>query len=1084
MNTNYSLCGATAAKNWQPSCRPLLGAIWLVIVVGGGLLVGNIPALAQTDITYAWVNFVGQPGVRGSTDGTGSTAQFVGPNSVAVDSAGTAYVADTYNNTIRKVSAAGEVTTLAGNPGWFTYGSADGTGSTARFYQPAGVAVDNVGNVYVADTENHTIRKVSPVGTNWVVTTLAGSPGNPGFTNGTGSAARFFSPNGVAVDSVGNVYVADYFNHTIRKVSAAGVVTTLAGNTSITNSYGDISGGYADGTGSAARFDRPAGVAVDSAGTVYVADSYNNTIRKVSAAGMVTTLAGNTTITNSYFGSILPGYADGTASVARFNVPTGVAVDSAGTVYVVDSWNNVIRKVSPVGTNWIVTTIGGAAGITGYLDGIGSSARFTSPTGIAVDNAGVLYVTDGGNNRISKGTPSSPPVTVVTLAVQANPPGGGTVSGSGGYAFASLAQITATPNNGWTFTGWSDGNSNNPRTITVPAGGALYTANFAPSSSTNPAYATLYSFVSSGAGAVFGSAYYGLTQDGGIYGGGTLFKVNLDVSGYTVLHNFGSGEDGYGPQFYQLIGSTIYGVTEAGGINGGGTLYKINLDGSGYTNLYQFGSTDDGASPSLFQVVGSTIYGLTSEGGPLSDNYPTGMGTVYKINLDGSGYAILHAFGSGNENVAGPVLLRVVGATIYGFTSYGANLTTGNFYNGGALFKINTNGSGYNVLHIFGGSVDGLGISGFQVVGSTLYGMTQVAGLVTTDAPDGNGTLFKINTNGSGYQILHSFAGSPGDGAQPNGGFYAIGSTLYGKTELGGSGGGGTLFNINTDGSGYSVLHNFGASAGDGEEPLGLLLDSSTLYGVTLTGGTSGMGTVFAMNVNGGDYATLHNFTGGQADGAAPVGLQLNGSTLYGLTTSGGNNGRGTVFSLLVSTASPTNTQPVAIPSITPASGGVFTNSVKVALSCATAGAMIRYTTDGSDPTGSSPVYKKTGITITNSVTLKAKAFKSSNTSAIATAVFTIIQPPPLTITTTNLTAGKVKTTYGSVTLQATGGVAPYKWSLAKGNKLPAGLTLNAAGTLTGKPTKATVTPASFTVQITDSKKRTDTQLLTLTITN
>ena len=162
-----------------------------------------------------------------------------------------------------------------------SYGSADGTGSAARFYCPCGVAVDSAGNVYVADSDNHTIRKVTPGG---VVTTLAGLAGSSGSADGTGSAARFYDPYGVAVDSAGNVYVADYRNHTIRKVTPGGVVTTLAGLAG--------SSGSADGTGSAARFYYPYGVAVDSAGNVYVADTCNNTIRKVTPGGVVTTLAG------------------------------------------------------------------------------------------------------------------------------------------------------------------------------------------------------------------------------------------------------------------------------------------------------------------------------------------------------------------------------------------------------------------------------------------------------------------------------------------------------------------------------------------------------------------------------------------------------------------------------------------------------------------------------------------------------------------------------------------------------------------------------------------------------------------------
>jgi sugar lactone lactonase YvrE len=215
-------------------------------------------------------------------------------------------------------------TTLAGSPG---YGSAEGTGSAARFALPCSVAADSAGNVYVADPANSAIRKVTPAG---LVTTLAGLAGCPGTNDGTGSAARFHAPNGVAVDSPGNVYVADTANHTLRKVTPAGVVTTLAGLAG--------SAGSADGTGSAARFYYPNGLAVDSAGNVYVGDSSNGLIRKVTPTGVVTTLAG------------LAGYAaerDGTGNAAVFDFPLGMAVDSAGNVYVADPYNNTIRKGFP-----------------------------------------------------------------------------------------------------------------------------------------------------------------------------------------------------------------------------------------------------------------------------------------------------------------------------------------------------------------------------------------------------------------------------------------------------------------------------------------------------------------------------------------------------------------------------------------------------------------------------------------------------------------------------------------------------------------------------------------------------------------
>ena len=331
-------------------------------------------------VTVAGVvtTLAGRAGQDGSTDGTGSAARFWSPSGVAVDSAGCVYVADGDNYTVRKVTPAGVVTTLAGSAN--DSGSADGAGNAARFQRPEDVAVDSLGNVYVAD--DCTIRKVTPAG---VVTTLAGCAQQPGSADGTGSAARFHFPQGLAVDSADNVYVADTVNRTIRKVTPAGVVTTLAGNA------GQI--GSADGTGSAARFNNPCGLAVDRAGNVYVADTENNTIRKVTSAGLVTTLAGNA----GQFGS-----SDGTGSAARFNNPRGLAVDSAGNVYLADWLNYTIRKVTPAG---VVSTIGGVAGVIGGADGTGSAAAFAYPYGVAVDGAGNLYVADSQNNRIAKGTP-------------------------------------------------------------------------------------------------------------------------------------------------------------------------------------------------------------------------------------------------------------------------------------------------------------------------------------------------------------------------------------------------------------------------------------------------------------------------------------------------------------------------------------------------------------------------------------------------------------------------------------------------------------------------------------------------------
>jgi hypothetical protein len=355
-------------------------------------------------ITAAGVvtTLAGTAGLPGSADGTGAVARFNDPSSVAVDSAGSVYVADQYNQTIRKVTAAGVVTTMVGAAGMS--GSADGTGATARFNFPTGVAVDSAGNVYAADRDNHTIRKLTPAG---AVTTLAGNPGMPGSADAAGAAARFNSPSGVAVDSAGNVYVADRGNHTIRKVTAAGVVTTLAGTSGTS--------GTTDDTGTAARFALPSSVAVDSAGDVYVADSDNDTIRKVTAAGVVTTLAGVARKLGS---------ADGTGAAALFHSPTGVAVDSAGNVYVADYDNDTIRKVTAAG---VVTTLAGVARKSGSVDGIGAEARFDGPHGVAVDSASNFYVADSDNDTIRKVTAAG---VVTTLAGTAKMSGGADGTGA------------------------------------------------------------------------------------------------------------------------------------------------------------------------------------------------------------------------------------------------------------------------------------------------------------------------------------------------------------------------------------------------------------------------------------------------------------------------------------------------------------------------------------------------------------------------------------------------------------------------------------------------------------------------------
>jgi sugar lactone lactonase YvrE len=313
----------------------------------------------------------------GSVDGTGTAARFNFPGAVAYDGNGNLFVADAGNNEIRKIAiSTGVVTTLAGST---TSGSADGTGSAASFFGPTGVACDGSGNLYVVDAKNNEIRKV--VIATGVVTTLAGST-TAGSADGTGAAASFHIPTGIACDGSGNLYVADFLNNEIRKiVISTGVVTTLAGTTT---------SGSADGTGSAASFNKPNGVACDVNGNLYVADTYNNEIRKiVTSTGVVTTLAGSTTA----------GSVDGTGVAARFNAPGSVACDSIGNLYVADENNNEIRKM--IISTTVVTTLAGST-TAGSADGTGTAARFNLPSGVACGANGSLYVADRKNHEIRK----------------------------------------------------------------------------------------------------------------------------------------------------------------------------------------------------------------------------------------------------------------------------------------------------------------------------------------------------------------------------------------------------------------------------------------------------------------------------------------------------------------------------------------------------------------------------------------------------------------------------------------------------------------------------------------------------------
>ena len=287
------------------------------------------------------------------------------------------YVANIDSQTIQTLNLSSlAVTTLAGGTG--TYGTTDGTGTAARFNSPFAVTRASSTDFYVADTYNHGIRKFTSAG---VVTTLAGSLGTTGSADGTGSAATFAYPKGIANDGT-NLFVTDTYNHTVRQVViSTGAVTTLAG-------YAGTSG-TADGTGNAARFSSPFGVAV-AGGSLYVADTGSHTIRKVTLAGVVSTMAGTAATSGS---------TDATGTAAKFNSPTGIVSDGSN-LFVADSNNHTIRKI--VISTGVVSTLAGTAGSAGAADGTGANARFDTPVGMTIDNAGNLYVVDQNYTRVRK----------------------------------------------------------------------------------------------------------------------------------------------------------------------------------------------------------------------------------------------------------------------------------------------------------------------------------------------------------------------------------------------------------------------------------------------------------------------------------------------------------------------------------------------------------------------------------------------------------------------------------------------------------------------------------------------------------
>jgi uncharacterized repeat protein (TIGR03803 family) len=402
--------------------------------------------------------------------------------------------------------------------------------------------------------------------------------------------------------------------------------------------------------------------------------------------------------------------------------------------------------------------------------------------------------------------------------------------------------------------------------------------------------------------------------------------VNIKATVFTNLYNFGTlnfnnsifinpytNNSGAFPYAGLVLSSNIlYGATYQGGTGGNGTIFKINTDGTGFTNLHSFSTLTiivtnyDGAESYANLVLSSnTLYGTASRGGL------EGSGTIFKINTDGTGFTNLYSFSalvSGTNSDGASVLSGLVplNNVLYGTAPVGGRM--GN----GTIFKINTDGTGFTNLYSFSALVSGTNSDGadpfskLELSGNSLYGTASVGGIA------GNGTIFKINTDGTGFTNLYSFSAlisnTNSDGANPQSGLTLAGNIFYGVTQNGGSGGKGTVFKINTDGTQFTNLYNFTAinnnTNSDGAGPVGeLALSGNTLYGTTQLGGNGGEGTMFKINADGTGFTNLYSFStitsNTNSDGANPsTFFVISGNTLYGTAPGGGTGGSGTLFAL------------------------------------------------------------------------------------------------------------------------------------------------------------------------------------------
>jgi sugar lactone lactonase YvrE len=309
-------------------------------------------------------------GMSGFQDGSLTGAEFNSPTGMVLDAQGNMYVSDSFNNRIRKIGTDGTVTTIAGNG---TAGYVDTDAADAEFYAPQGLAIDGSGNIYVADYGNNVIREITTAGQ---VKTYAGN-GIAGFVDGNANkVAAFNGPAGIAFDKNGNLFVADRNNNMIRKITPTGGVSLFAGV--LTKSYNNVTVDSATGVWGA--FNSPNGIVVDATGNLFIADLGNNAIRQITPAGLITTVAG------------------GPGQTALVGYPAALSIDATGNIFISDEAGRIIELTSAR----VLYVLAGVSNVSGFADGTGAAAQFSTPQGIGVDASGNVYVADFNNNRIRK----------------------------------------------------------------------------------------------------------------------------------------------------------------------------------------------------------------------------------------------------------------------------------------------------------------------------------------------------------------------------------------------------------------------------------------------------------------------------------------------------------------------------------------------------------------------------------------------------------------------------------------------------------------------------------------------------------